>query len=90
MEGAVNAIAYSPTSVIEDAGSGELILIWRFILHMESQVSCELNIQLCQLINDAEIWWYKIMLKCENNLFWYKNASHYVIFKNLAIVNSSV
>ena len=69
VEAAMNAIAYSTISVIEDAGCGKFILIWRFILHMESKVLCELNIQHYQLINGAEIRWYTIMLKCEN-LFW--------------------
>ena len=69
MEAAMNAIAYSTMSVIEDAGCRKLILIWRFILHMEAKVLHELNIQHCQLINGAETRWYTIMLKCEN-LFW--------------------
>jgi hypothetical protein len=48
--------------------SGDLILIRRFILHMESEVLRELNIQVCHLSSGAEIWRYTIMLKCENLL----------------------
>ena len=47
---------------------GNLILIRRFILHMESEVLCELNIQVYHLSNGAEIWRYTIMSKCENLL----------------------
>ena len=53
VEAAMNAIANSSTSLIEEH-------------HMESHAFRELNIQICQVINGAEMWWYTNMLKCQN------------------------